>query len=255
MKAAAILDEIAISWKSESARQRDARIAIARSLREYVIAGLKERDAMGVNAAKRSGMRRERLIAAASDRLETRRRNINDAIGVVAVIDLLSLNGDLGDMAYKTIKFFIPLIERHKGSMAQNKDVPAEVSESWQIKGRYPQAVELFRRAVAERQSKEEIRRVLLETTKSHPSRNGRLRSLKTEDVPELDKVANIFRLCSARDACQQIKDMIVNSAEPLLLGEQLATYLLSKEFTDAVKNRELEERLESRRKKKAVSA
>ncbi len=247
-----MLEKIAVAWVASNAHHRNAMLAIGRQLREYVIAGLKERDAMGVLAAKRSGIRRERLVNSAATRVETRRRNINDAIGVIAVVDLLSLDGELGSMAYKTIKFFIPLVERHKGSMAQNKDVPAEVSESWAIKECYPQAKELFRRAVAERQSKKEIQRIMLEQTKDRasPIRRKKKACIGIEEASEINKASRIFSRCSARDACQQLKDMIVNSAEPLLLATQLAAYLASRDFKLAVEQRELEERIKNRRSK-----
>ncbi len=168
-----ILEQVAAVWTGETARHRDGMLAIGRSLREYIITGLKERDQMRAGDAKRSKISRGRLVNAAATRLKTRREKINVAIGVVAVVELLSLNGDVGEMSYESIKMFATLIERHKGAQTQRRlagNVSPEVSETWSIKGRYPQAIELFRRAVAERQSLKEIQRIIFEQTKASAS-------------------------------------------------------------------------------------
>jgi hypothetical protein len=132
--AAAILAGVAELLRTTFVNYRDGKIEVGRQLHRYMLARIKEADGLSRRGRYREGISREEMIRDIAKSLKITDNKIRELIRVSQVVDLLTVDGDVGDMSYTVIRRFGRTIHRTSDSVVDYSSI-----ENWTVD---PQCVE-----------------------------------------------------------------------------------------------------------------
>lgn len=232
MTAAEILDEAAALWASSRKRYRDETLRVGRLLHDYVLAWLREAEALPQDVRNAKKLSREYATKTAADRLGVTGARINSTIHHAMIVVLLSNDGDCGGLSLSAVRYFRVLVRRRRCKLTDARANPSDERpdriapsgrEVWEVLPRYAETgPELFRRAARESWKHDEVRSaVALLTAKSAKAAKASESSPRRDPSPtrihgpERVDLRSLARVAAPRDLAEMIVSMISEADDP----------------------------------------
>lgn len=217
---------------------RDNYLECGRHLHLFILRAMEEHDSASDYYEKHGGDKREHLILAAANRLQTKTQNILRMIRAAMVVELLSDDGHIGDLSYSSIARMSCLIRRKPASPGAsvgawsklNRHLPYISLETYEPKRK--DAENVFRQAVSENWS---LEKTISETVSARKSNKS---PVVSEESSRADLENQILK-ASPGDAAELIYRLISKTRDPYMLASRLRVMLLSLENTVPFKLRE----------------
>lgn len=243
-----ILEQISKEWRAVLYRHRDESLKIGRLLHRYLMQGLQEKIA------------RAKLVKQAAARIAAGTSAIQRMVGAAMVVELLAENRAVGTLPFETLRAFIMVIERQRGTREERAAFTER--EVWQIKPQFPNARELFQAAVAERWECKKTWETLKDLAGKNHSPSVRLHKRKdrgSADEPPARSVPQpvheAVRHCGPRDAAELLYATIMANDDPAAVARYLVPMLNDAAIDRAVLDRERAQRQKKARKQYAEAS
>lgn len=232
-----LLERIDTLWAQTRTQYRDRMLRIGKMLHEYVLLRLKEGDLLGCVERARKGITRSCIVETLASRLNTGAPKINEVIRAAMGVELLSKDGNIGDLSYSCFRYLYLIIERkyipreqiHRrvGNVTPGA-IPPSSREQWRIRpGMEQKARALFAKAVegSWKASKflEEFRSL------RHPEKRKCYDWASFGSSDHFDWL-RAARESSPRDVAEMITKMIEQSKSPDMVTRILLNVLLGKQ-------------------------
>lgn len=229
MNADELLARAKTVYRACDGQYRDGLLEVGGWLHEFVLARLKEGDALNEANRLKRGITRRAAVEEAAAAIDTTAADINRLVATWAVADLLG-KGGLGTLGHCAVYRFRCFVRRRRGTrqdVAGHHAGAHQLSneETWEVKPEFAgEAEALFRRAVAEGWSQHraasEAARLFAKALSSW-GRHKQGPKAASENEPHPDRRA-AAKLASPGDVAEMCLELVNASADPWAVAQRL---------------------------------
>jgi hypothetical protein len=224
-----LLSEASHAYSRSNAQYRDNLLCAGKWLHQFVLDFLKQADSLDEKLRIANRFSRAEALKIAAERLQVETLYVNRFIAVAMVVELLSDNGEVGDLPFGSIAYFWRFIRRQTGKRGQTgafpgrQGVPISSLETWEIKPEFREpAIELFRLAVETNMHCNDISAKVMALYSGPTARRRSRRKLSPKEQSAVDLLLASMAKASPGDVAETCLQMIAASAEPWAVSQRL---------------------------------
>lgn len=224
-----ILNRVEALWRSSNAAYRDALLEVGRLLHDFILVYLEENYDRTRKLNDGQGWR-DVAVALCASRLNITARRVNHLVMAAMAVQLLSENGDVGNLPWDTIRRMGRLVCRNSlgGRPLRKGETPA-IFENWSIKDEFKDTAKThFQVAVRENWTIKQTRNLMLSLNDGEAKDNAaeyrsEKRRRRTETQEDAFKVlARLAQAASPKDAAELLFDLIRETESPQAIVSHL---------------------------------